>query len=232
MKHLVQRSAIVLVIAAVASPAAAGDLKLSMQSGRVTLIAQDVPVRQILQEWSRVGQTRIVNGERLSGPPVTLQLVNVPEREALDIVLRSASGYMAAPRPETVANASVYDRILIMPTSRPVSASASAAPPPAPAPFQRPPMPVDDDDEPVSVNLPGAAPGMPQVPQPNPNVVGGFPGAQAPGANQQQQGPLLSNKPGVPVGSPTPNGQPNPNPNQPTVVKPVGPGGGPGGEGF
>jgi hypothetical protein len=231
MKHLVQRSAIVLCLAGAASPASAGDLKLSMQSGRVTLIAQDVPVRQILQEWSRVGQTKIVNGERLSGPPVTLQFVNMPEKEALDIILRSASGYMAAPRPETLANASVYDRILIMPTSRAVSASASAAPAPAPAPFQRPPMPVDDDDEPVAVNLPGGAPGMPQVPQPNPNVVGGFPGAQAPGANQNpQQGPLLSNKPGVPVGTANPNGQQTPN--QPTVVKPVGPGGGPGGEGF
>src|SRR6476646_7738985 len=82
--------------------AAPGDLKLTMQDGRVTLIAESVPVRQILQEWARVGQTRIVNAEKLTGPALTVQLVNVPERDALDIVLRSAAGYIAAPRPVSV----------------------------------------------------------------------------------------------------------------------------------
>src|SRR3982751_1223916 len=99
--------------AAVSIPASAGELKLTMQDGRVTLIADNVPVRQILQEWARVGQTKIVNAERLSGPNVTLQLVNTPERDALDILLRSANGYIAAPRPAPMANAATYDRITI-----------------------------------------------------------------------------------------------------------------------
>jgi hypothetical protein len=222
MKHLVAPVTLTCLLAA-AFPAAAAELKLSMESGRVTLIAQDVPVRQILQEWARVGQTKIVNGEKISGPPVSLQLVNVPEKEALDILLRSASGYMAAPRPDILAKASMYDRIMIMPTSRAPMASASAAP--APTPFtQRPPMPVDDDDEPVSPNMPGMGP---NGPQPNVPGVNPFPGAQAPNPyqNQQQPTPYLSNRPGVPVGTQqTPGGQPMPN--QPTVVKPVGPGGG------
>ena len=34
-------------------PAFAGELKLTMQDGRVTLIADNVPLRQILQEWAR-----------------------------------------------------------------------------------------------------------------------------------------------------------------------------------
>jgi hypothetical protein len=232
MKHLALRGLLVPAFAlALAFPAFAGDLKLTIDAGRVTLIAQDVPVRQILDEWARVGQTKIVNGEKIVGPPVTLQLVDVPEKEALDIVLRSASGYMAAPRAARVANASQYDRIMIMATSR-----APMAPPPsaaAPAPFQRPPMqpPIDDDepdDDPVNVPAPAQ-------PMPNNGVVGGFPGAQPPTGEpaQNQTGPLLSSKPGVPVGVPPnmqqqPNGQPMPY--QPTVVKPVGPGGGgPGG---
>src|SRR3982751_7144234 len=86
-------------------PVFAGELKLSMQDGRVTVIADDVPLRQILQEWARVGQTRIVNAEKLSGPAVTLQLIDASEKDALDILLRSASGYIAAPRPVPVANA-------------------------------------------------------------------------------------------------------------------------------
>ena len=72
-----------------------------MQNGRVTIIADNVPLRQILQEWARVGQTKIVNADKLAGPAhnVTLQLIDAPERDALDILLRSASGYIAAPRP-------------------------------------------------------------------------------------------------------------------------------------
>ena len=84
--------------AALALPASAGDLKLSMQNGRVTILAEDVPLRTILDEWARVGHTTIVNAEKLNGPAMTLQLVDTPEREALDILLRSASGYIAAPR--------------------------------------------------------------------------------------------------------------------------------------
>src|SRR3954470_18076824 len=91
---------------------ASADVHLTMQNGRVTLVAKDATVRQILTEWARVGQTRIVNGERVMGGPVSLELTDVPEKQALDIVLRSISGYMAAPRPEPIANASRFDRIL------------------------------------------------------------------------------------------------------------------------
>ena len=45
-----------------------------MANGRVTLVAKDVTVREILAEWARVGQTRIVNAEKLTGGPVTLEL--------------------------------------------------------------------------------------------------------------------------------------------------------------
>ncbi|HZB25430.1 MAG TPA: hypothetical protein VE379_04830, partial [Vicinamibacterales bacterium] len=92
-------AAAAVALVAGASPAVAQDLKLSMANGRVTLVAQDVPVRQILAEWARIGGTRIVNAEKLVGPPVTLQLIDYPEGRALDVLLRDAAGYMAAPRP-------------------------------------------------------------------------------------------------------------------------------------
>ncbi len=97
--------------------AAPGDLRLSIANGRVTLVAQDVTIKQILDEWSRVGQTTIVGAERLMGTPVTIELTDVAEGRALESLLRSASGYIAKPRAGT-PGASTYDRILIMPASR------------------------------------------------------------------------------------------------------------------
>jgi len=108
--------------------AAAGGLTLSIRDGLVSIDAQDVTVRQILTEWARVGKTRFVNGERISGGPITLKFEAVPEKQALDIVLRSIPGYMAMPRATLVADASLYDRILIMPTT------AVVAPPRSPQP--------------------------------------------------------------------------------------------------
>jgi hypothetical protein len=235
MKHHFLRCALLAAMACGLSlSATAGELKLSMKDGRVTLIADEVPLRQILQEWARVGQTRIINAEKLSGPAVTLQLVDTPEKDALDILLRSASGYIAAPRAVAVANAATYDRITIMATSRPPAASPMAtasAPPPT---FQRPPAPIDDNDEPVvNVTMPPQQP-MPYNPNGNNNnqvVLNPAnlvpPGGFNPGNGQQQQAPMTAPRPGMVI---PPTGVPGapPNPYQPTVVRPPG-GGGPGG---
>jgi hypothetical protein len=103
-------------------------VKLQFSDGRVTLTAQNAQVRTILSEWGRLGSVTIVNGDALVGPPVTLQLTAVPERQALDVVLRSAAGYMLAPRPTGSPGASAFDRVLILPTS-----VAPRTPPPAAA---------------------------------------------------------------------------------------------------
>src|SRR5919204_4071305 len=102
-----------------AASAAFADVQLSLQDGRVTLVAKDATVRQILTEWARIGQTKIVNVERIPGGPVTLELTNVPEQEALDVLLRSLSGYMAAPRAVRAEGLSHFDRIVVMPTTAP-----------------------------------------------------------------------------------------------------------------
>ena len=86
------------VVVALATPASAAELRLEMSNGLVTLVATDTPIRQILAEWTRVGGTRIVNGERVAGPPVTLQLDRMPEQQALAVLLRSVAGYLAAAR--------------------------------------------------------------------------------------------------------------------------------------
>src|SRR6476660_1076405 len=93
--------------------AASADVHLTMQNGRVSLVAKDATVRHILAEWARVGQTKIVNMERVPGGPLTLELSNVPEAQALEVLLRTLSGYMTAPRPVEVPNLSHFDRIII-----------------------------------------------------------------------------------------------------------------------
>ena len=148
-----------------AAPAAAQAVKLEFHDGRVNLSAQNAPVRAILNEWARLGGTKIVNGERVGGGAVTLELNGVPERQALDVVLRNASGYMAGPREPGTPGQSAYASILILPTSNAPRTVAAPAPPafngPQPqifAPGQQgfvPPQvarqPDPDEDPPVDV---------------------------------------------------------------------------------
>ena len=164
--------ALLLFFSAAAVPAEAGELKLTIANGRATLIAEDVPVRQILLEWARLGGTKIINGEKLVGAPVTLHIVDRPEREVLETLLRSASGYVASPRSVASAGASVFEAVMIMPTSRPPAITASA--PPAfnqrpgfhPQPMPQPAMPIIEDDEDREVAEQGVVPPPGMAPQP------------------------------------------------------------------
>src|ERR1700693_1336441 len=127
---------------------ARAEVHLPIRDGRVTLSAAGATVHEILIEWAKVGQTKIVNAERVTGGPITLQLTNVSEEQALDVILRSVSGYVAAPRPMVNPGASRFDRILIMLTSTPPPVVAGAAPPPGFPPRQFPnraQLPGDDD---------------------------------------------------------------------------------------
>jgi hypothetical protein len=211
------------------------EVQLSIQNGRVSLVAKDATVRQILTEWARVGQTKILNVERIPGGPLTLELTNVPEQEALDVLLRSISGYMAAPREMAVANLSRFDRIVVMPTTAPPRSAAASAPAPTfaqpqlqPPQFQAPPAPDEDaDDERPVPNA--AAPNprgpifntfpQPQVvnPQMNPNgVPPGVGNQMQPGQVPQQVAP--SAYPTAPSGGVAIPGMVAPAPLQPGQV--------------
>ena len=62
------------VLMAVAAPAGAGQVTLRFEDGYVTLSAKNASVREVLVEWSKLGQTRVVNAEKLQGAPITLEL--------------------------------------------------------------------------------------------------------------------------------------------------------------
>ena len=150
------------------SSSASAQVQLSLRDGRVTVVARNATVRQILAEWARIGQTKIVNAERIAGGPLTLELTNVAEQEALDLLLRSVTGYLAAPRPVAVANLSRYDRILVLATAPPPRPAASTA---APV-FQQPPVQPrfeeleNADDDGPSIVQPARGPLFPTNNQP------------------------------------------------------------------
>lgn len=208
-------TAAVLVAALAASPAGAQTpgVSLVIKDGRVTLKAEQASVRQILAEWERQGQVRVVGADKLAGGPITISLTDMPERQALEIVMRGVPGYMAVDRTPTAAmaaSASRFDRVVVMArAATPVPAAAamaSARPAPtAPQPSFMPtdtvgqPAP-DDDTAPAPMQpdrndveqFTNVEPPMPEAPvaSPYPNA---YPGSPYVGANQQQMGPYGGN---------------------------------------
>ena len=223
-----------------AAPAGAQVVKLQFNSGQVSLSAQNAPIRAILEEWARLGGATIVNGDRVAGPPVTLELTGVPERQALDIVLRSVAGYIVAPRPVGSQGASAFNRIMILPTSvaprTPAPALAAAARGPVMRPgVIRPPDPNDTADEPgletvdpledpsrliqgrdpqvVRPPFVMRPPGPPPAPDPA-DVDPGIDNAENEEAAPAGVGPTPTNPFGVPAGSSTTPGVISPAPAQ------------------
>jgi hypothetical protein len=201
-----------LLALAAFAPVASADVQLSIHDGRVSIVAKDATVRQILTEWARVGHTKIVNVERIPGGPLTLELKDVPEMEALDVLLRTLSGYMAAPRVSYAPDASQFDAIIVMPTTAPPLSRTAASV--APAPFAPPSgFPVIDDDQgPPGPAQPPRGPifstfPQPQVgaPQQRPNLPAVRPGIPQP---LPDQGPQQVQPPIAFPQSATPNAQP------------------------
>lgn len=107
-----------VVAAAVAGPVAADDVDLSFSAGRVTVVAAGVPLAAILDEWARLGETRFVASDGLPARAVSVRLVDVPEREALRVLLRAAGGYIAESRSASQPGVSAFERVLVMSGAR------------------------------------------------------------------------------------------------------------------
>jgi hypothetical protein len=175
----------IAALTAASGTAEAQTVQLSIQNGRVTLQAEQASVRQILAEWERIGQVRVVGVERLqSAQPVTISLKDVPERQALDIVLRSVPGYLAVDRSASAAGVSRYDRLVLLPR---VTAVASASPvaqaPAAAQAYTPPPEPqagVAGNDADQFADADGDAP---EPPMPGSPVINPYPAGAAAGGN-------------------------------------------------
>jgi hypothetical protein len=175
----------------------------------VTLSASNATVSQILAEWARIGQTRIINGEKVTGAPLTIELADVPEAEALDILLRSTGGYLLAPRATAVSTASRFDRILIVPTTSGTRAPAS---PPSPVPQAipqprfNPPLQQDDndvqDDQAGRFNVVPQPPVRRAAPVPPPVMMQNPPAMQNAPVMSFGTRPAATPTPGAPTGTP------------------------------
>jgi hypothetical protein len=209
MKLLICSAAVL----ALSVSAASAEVKVTIHDGLVSIAAKDATVRQIIAEWARVGQAKVVNAERLPGGPTTIELTDVPEAQALDMLLRSAAGYVAAPRPIADANLSRFDRVVVLPTS---SAPRNVAVSPQPV-YQQPQFApaadddVDDDRPQPNVQAPptprgpvfNTFPQQPQVVNPQtgaPVTVQGQGGFQPQPGQVPQQQPTTFTAPSAPYG--------------------------------
>jgi hypothetical protein len=164
-------------------------LELSFNNGKATLVARGVTVPEIMAEWARKGGSVVTNAEKLAGGPVSYEFHDVPEAVVLQSVLRSAAGFIAAPRrPGGPTGASGIEQVMILAVSRP-SASAVITMPtyqnPMPNPVTLQGSPDDD--------IPSVAPQRLPPPQPQP-----------PGPANQPSAPATSQTPGVVIPPVTP----------------------------
>lgn len=228
---------VIALLLSTAVPSTAQQLKLAFNDGLVTVDATAVPVRNILTEWGSKGGTKIVGAERISGAPLTLQLIDVPEAKALEIILRSVAGYMAAPRHDD-GGASMYDRILVMATSTPPAAAprpqqtqlapgtqrfVPSRPEPAEDPAEEedrnPPNPPVFTFPQQGQQFPGAPPFPANAPQNGQPTMIVNPATGAPQTITMPPGMQPTpGYPSVPVGSPVPGTINAPPPAQPGVV--------------
>ena len=124
MKRARRLAALGVIMLVAATPARA-EVRITFDDGRVTLDARNASLREILLEWAAVGQTQILNVEKLSGAPLTLRLEDVPEREALDRLLRTLPGYVVAGRRDV--GPSSFTRIVLLVASSVTAATVSPA---------------------------------------------------------------------------------------------------------
>ena len=178
------------VLAATDAAAQSAPVSIQFQNGNVTVrTTARTPLRTVLQEWARVGRARIVSAENVTGTLKQIELVNVPEQQALSVLLREMSGYVVGEREVLSSGPSRFDRIMLLPRSPsagnnnnngPRVASVTTAPPP-PIAF----VPGDPDDDPN--DLPPNAVIRPLTPQQQQQQITNAAALAAARAQQQQQ---------------------------------------------
>ena len=206
MRHI-RSSAFVLasVLAASSASAQSSPVSIQFQNGNVTVrTTTRTPLRTVLQEWARVGKAKIVNAETVTGTLEQIELVNVPERQALAVLLRDVSGYAVGTRQVASSGPSQFDRIMLLPrstaaTTSPRVTSVQTIAPPPPIAF----VPGDPDDDPndlppnVRRLTPAQAPG-----QTNASIAAARDAAAAAAAAQNGNPPEAAQRPAAPTNTP------------------------------
>jgi len=169
-KQIVRRLATSLVMTASIAGAgnavmdgAAPGLRLTFNDGHVSVAAHGVSVQQVLKEWERVGRTQVVHAEAAPATIIDIELQDVTEEEALDVLLRSSVGFLAIAAQAPGELTSHFERILIVPSIAAPRELAYAAPQ-SPASYLPPIQPttvqrlIGADGTPVPDDQEGALP--------------------------------------------------------------------------
>lgn len=204
MRKLIPVFVFACLMPAAASAQQAGRvLDLSFADGKVTLVAKNVTLVEILNEWGRKGGSRMVNADKLLAGQVNYEFHDADEVTVLRSLLRSAAGYLAAPRRAGgPTGASSLEQVVILATSRPTTSSSVATMPTQPIAN---PVPTDGSPDdaippvrpepppPAQRPAPGVAPPPPSAPLDRPSV-----GAVTSATPGVIPAPV---KPGAPVGT-------------------------------
>ena len=150
----------------------ADDFWMLFQNRRITVTARGMTVSQILDRWSKIGGTVVLNGAAVQSGPVTLQLTDVSERDALDILLRGVGGYIVVDRDDDSTGASSIGKILILPKSaaprdQPTTNAVAFAAPSNTQPAEQtfvPAAPEPEQPTPLLESPPYVPPGLRPIP--------------------------------------------------------------------
>jgi hypothetical protein len=109
------------------APAAPRTVVVSYDNGRMTVLADSVSLRTIIQEWARVGGVRLVGPQHVTPTPVSVDLRNLPEGAALKVLLRSVPGYLLQQRAVESGGPSEFERLVVMAPARSAGVALTAA---------------------------------------------------------------------------------------------------------
>ena len=122
---------------------------MQFNDGLVSLTATGATLPQILTEWARVGGTKVDNAGAAQGAPIDLQLKDVPESYALQLLLRNTNVVVVGRPfdPSQPKQQSQIARITVAPQTSAASTAtlatnAAASAPSASAPSAPAPIPV------------------------------------------------------------------------------------------
>jgi hypothetical protein len=189
-------------------------LDISFNEGKVTIVAENVTLAEILAEWTRKGGSRFEISGRLPATPMMLtEFKDQPEGDVLRTLLREAPGYGAQMRTAGPGASTIQTAFILAARTTTATSSASA---PISQPLQQSPSPVaaprmiqgSPDDE-----IPPVRPLTPDMnPSGNPSTPANGPASPAANPNLRvgPGGTVTSTVPGVVIPGPTPTPAPKP----------------------
>lgn len=206
---VVAAAALVAVVALPIRAQSTKKLDISFNNGRVTIVAENVTLAEILAEWSRKGGSKIVNAEQLKGGPVMLtEFKDQPEADVLRTLLREAPGYGAAMRTQAPDGGSTVQTVFILAVRTQVATAAPNTPvnqpQPQPAPQAQPRMIQGTPDD----EIPPVRPLVGDQPPSTPGAPAGTNQPTNPNLRMGPNGTVTSTVPGVIIPGPTPTPTP------------------------